>query len=108
MSYSVSQRTQEIGIRMALGARMSQVLYMVLAQAMGLVLAGVVIGLVAGALLTRMGSFALNYIQAFDPFTFIPIALLLVVVAFAATYFPARRAARVDPMVAPRYLGARI
>ncbi len=103
ISYSVAQRTQEIGIRMALGARMSQVLYMIFAHAMGLVLAGIAIGLVAGALLARLLSAELVQVSAFDPLTFLGMSALLVVVTLAATYLPARRAAKVDPMVALRY-----
>lgn len=103
ISYSVTQRTQEIGVRMALGAQMSQVLYMVLAQAMALVLAGVVIGVIGGALLVKAVSFALTEIQPFDPLTFLAMSAVLVFVTLAATYVPARRAAKVDPMVALRY-----
>ncbi|HKS27515.1 MAG TPA: ABC transporter permease [Pyrinomonadaceae bacterium] len=103
MSYSVTQRTREIGLRMALGASARDVLKMVVGQGMMLVVIGLGIGLVASFLLTRVMSSILFDISATDPLTFILISLLLVTVAFLASYIPARRAMRVDPMTALRY-----
>ncbi len=103
MSYSVSQRTHEIGIRMALGAQRQDVVKLVVGQGMMLAGAGVVIGAVAGVLLTRFISSLLFQTSASDPLTFIAISLLLIAVAFVACYIPARRATRVDPMIALRY-----
>ena len=103
ISYLVNQRTQEIGIRMALGAQSAQILRMVLKQGMFLVCAGVVVGVVAAILLTRLMSQLLYQISATDPVTFGTIVVLLMVVAFLACYIPARRATRVDPMVALSY-----
>jgi putative ABC transport system permease protein len=103
MSYSVTQLTHEIGIRMALGARQSDVLSMILKQAARMALIGLAIG-VAGALLaTRVLQSLLYGVRAYDIATFLTIGLLLSTVALVASFMPARRATRVDPLVALRY-----
>jgi putative ABC transport system permease protein len=102
-SYAVSQRTKEIGIRMALGAQRHDVLKLVLSQGMVLTLIGVVIGTGGAIWLTRLMKTMLFGVSATDPVTFIAIALLLAVVAMLASYVPARRATKVDPLVALRY-----
>ena len=100
MAYSVTQRTQEIGIRMALGAQKSDVLRLVVRQGMTLAAIGVVVGLVGALGLTRVISNLLFGVGASDPTTFILISLLLIAVAFVACYLPARRAAKLDPVIA--------
>jgi putative ABC transport system permease protein len=103
MSYAVAQRTQEIGIRMALGAGEESIVQMVLKNGALLALAGVAIGLAAAFLLARLISALLFQTSATDPPTFSLVPLLLLVVALLACWLPARRASRVDPMVALRY-----
>jgi ABC-type antimicrobial peptide transport system permease subunit len=103
MAYSVNQRNQEIGIRMALGARQPDVLGLILSQGMILVGVGVMIGLAAAFAVSRLVSSLLYGIGATDPTTFVGVSLLLVAVAFVASYFPAYRASRVDPLSALRY-----
>jgi predicted permease len=103
MSYSVSQRTPEIGIRMSLGAQQGDVLRLILAGGLAMVLVGVAFGLGFSALLSRSMSSLLFGIGAFDAPSFLAVAALLILVAMAACWIPARRATHVDPLVALRY-----
>jgi ABC-type antimicrobial peptide transport system permease subunit len=102
MSYGVARRTNEIGIRMALGARGRSVLWLVLREALVLVVIGLVIGLVTASMVTKTAASLLYELKPNDPLTIALSTLLLAAVAILAGYFPARRAARVDPMVALR------
>jgi len=103
ISYSVSQRTREIGIRMGLGAQRKDVLEMVVAQGFQLTLIGLAIGIASALGLTRFLSSLLYGVKPTDPLTFIGVSVLLAAVALLACYIPARRAARIDPTVALRY-----
>jgi putative ABC transport system permease protein len=102
IAYSVSQRTQEIGIRLALGARRSDIIRLVVGNGLVLVLTGIVIGLAGAMALTRVLTSLLYGVSATDPVIFAGVSLGLVAVTLLASYIPARRAARVDPMIALR------
>jgi ABC-type antimicrobial peptide transport system permease subunit len=102
VAFSVSQRTQEIGVRMALGAGRGEVLGMVLRDGLRLVALGLALGVAAAILLTRLMAGLLFQVDATDPITFAVMALILVLIAAAACLAPARRASAVDPMVALR------
>lgn len=103
MAYSVAQRTQEIGVRMALGARPLHVLRLIFQQSLGMLLIGTVIGLAGAFALTRLMKTLLFEVTATDPLTYVSVIGLLTVVALLACYIPARRAAKVDPLIALRY-----
>jgi putative ABC transport system permease protein len=103
ISYLAGQRTHEIGIRMALGAQRNDVLRLVLGNGAKMVLIGVAAGVAASLALTRLMARMLFGVSAYDPLTFLAVAFLLILVALAASYIPARRAMRVDPIVALRY-----
>jgi putative ABC transport system permease protein len=103
ISYSVVQRTHEIGVRMALGAQPVDVLGLLIRQGMSLTLVGLVVGIVAGTFVTRVLTDMLFGVTPRDPLTFVGVPVLLLFVAFLACYVPARRATKVDPLEALRY-----
>ncbi len=103
ISYSVVQRTHEIGVRMALGAQPVDVLSLVIRQGMSLTLVGLIAGIVAGTFVTRVLTDMLFGVTPRDPLTFAGVPVLLLIVAFLACYIPARRATRIDPLIALRY-----
>lgn len=103
LSYEVSRKTREIGVRMALGAHPSDVLRFIVRQGVGLSAVGAVLGILGALAVTRYLASLLYGVRPFDPLTFLAVALLLGLVALAACYLPARRASRVDPLVALRY-----
>jgi putative ABC transport system permease protein len=103
MAYAVARRTHEIGIRMALGAQRADVLGMIMGQGMKLVAFGVAIGVAASLALTRLMTSLLYDVKSTDPLTYAAVALLLILIALAANFAPARRAVSVDPTVALRH-----
>ena len=103
MSYLVEQQTREIGIRSALGAKRSHVLKLVIGRGLGMASIGIVLGLSASLGLTRFLASLLYGVTAIDPMTFIFISILLLMVSVLACYIPARRATKIDPLVALRY-----
>jgi ABC-type antimicrobial peptide transport system permease subunit len=103
VSYEVARGTREIGVRMALGARPSDVLRLVVRRGVGLSAVGAVLGILGALGATRYLASLLYGVRPFDPLTFLAVSLLLGLIALAACYLPARRASRVDPLVALRY-----
>ena len=103
MSYLVEQQTREIGIRSALGAKRSHILKLVIGRGVGMAFVGVVLGIIASLALSRFLAGLLYGVTAVDPLTFIGISVLLLIVSVLACYVPARRATKVDPLVALRY-----
>jgi putative ABC transport system permease protein len=102
MSYTVTLQTQEIGIRMALGAQQRDILRMVLKKSLALIVAGILCGLFASFALTRFLASQIWGVSPTDPLTFTAVLIVIIIVGFAASFFPARRATRVDPMIALR------
>jgi putative ABC transport system permease protein len=102
MAYTVTQRTRELGIRISVGATQGDVLKLILGQGLTLAVIGMIGGLITALAVTRLSAHLLYGVSASDPMTFTGIALLLLGVALVASYFPARRATKVDPMIALR------
>jgi len=102
MAYAVSQRTRELGIRISVGAERRDIFKLILGQGLAISVAGLLAGLVAALVVTRLTANLLYGVSATDPVTFIAIALLLLGVTLLACYIPARRATKVDPMIALR------
>ena len=102
MAYLVNQGTRELGIRIALGATQRNILSLVVRQGMALTFSGVAIGLAAAFLLTRLMRTLLYGVEATDPITFVGISLLLAMIALLASYIPAQRAARIEPIISLR------
>src|SRR6202042_1712329 len=102
ISYIVSERTRDIGIRLALGAERGKIMAMVLRQGLGLAMAGAALGLVGSLIVSHLMAGLLYGVMPTDPLTFVGVTLVLTAVALAACYIPARRAMRVDPMIALR------
>ena len=103
ISYLVNERTHEIGIRLALGATRTKILKMILRQGLELAIAGAALGLVGALIVSRLMAGLLYGVSPTDPLTFVGVTLVLTAVALAASYIPAMRAMRVDPLVALRY-----
>jgi putative ABC transport system permease protein len=103
MAFAVAQRRHEIGLRLALGAQREQVVNLILADGVRLALAGIVLGLVGVFVIGRLMRSTLHGVQTFDLQSFVAVAAVLVIAAVIASYVPARRSAKVDPMVALRY-----
>jgi ABC-type antimicrobial peptide transport system permease subunit len=103
MAYSVARRTNEIGIRMALGAQSGRVMRMILGEASSLAIVGVVAGVAVGLAMSRLIASMLYGLKSYDPLTFTGASLLLLFVGFSASWIPARRAARIDPLKALRH-----
>jgi ABC-type antimicrobial peptide transport system permease subunit len=103
ISYIVTERTHDIGIRLALGAQRENILLMILRQGLSLAIAGTAVGLVGALIVSHLMADLLYGVAPTDPLTFVAVTLMLTAVALAACYIPARRAMRVDPLVALRY-----
>jgi ABC-type antimicrobial peptide transport system permease subunit len=103
ISYIVTERTRDIGIRLALGAQRGRIMGMVLRQGLGLAMAGAALGLVGSVIVSHLMAGLLYGVMPTDPLTFVGVTLVLTGVALVACYIPARRAMRVDPMIALRY-----